>query len=240
MSLITRYLSLLRLGLIHPSLIPLVWKLKRTRRTYLSYAALFSLAKSFRQVRRRQQQPVHAAEFGVGRGGSAILLAWLVARYGGRLTLFDVFGRIPAPTPIDGERAQRRYTGILTQESQEYYGNMPDLLDVVTHELREVCEPGRIVFVQGRYEDTLPQRASGEAFNLVHIDCDWYESSMVVYNYLREHLARKSIIQVDDYSDWEGSRRAFSDAVWLHQYHTHLIDGALVIDTVRDKQGKLI
>jgi hypothetical protein len=117
---------------------------------------------------------------------------------------------------------------------------MPDLLDVVTHELREVCEPGRLVFVQGRYEDTLPQRASGEAFNLVHIDCDWYESSMVVYNYLREHLAQKSIIQVDDYSDWEGSRRAFSDAVWLHQYHTHLIDGALVINTVRDKQGKLI
>ena len=233
MSLITRYLSLLRLGLIHPSLIPLVWKLKRTRRTYLSYAALFSLAKSFMQVRRRQQQPVHAAEFGVGRGGSAILLAWLVARYGGKLTLFDVFGRIPAPTAIDGERAQQRYDGILTSESQDYYGNLPDLLDVVKRELADVCDLAHIVIVQGRYEDTLPVSKDNNVFSQVHIDCDWYESSMVVYQYLRERLLPGAIIQVDDYSDWDGSRRAYQEAGWINQYQTTLVDGALVIDTAR-------
>jgi hypothetical protein len=234
------YLSLARLGLIHPSLMVLTWNIKRKKRTYLSYATLYSLARGFIQAKARQAEPIQVAEFGVGRGGSALLLAWLVARYGGNLTLFDVFGRIPAPTPIDGERAQQRYAGILAHESQDYYGNMPDLLELITKELREVCESERLVLVQGQYEDTLPQRASSEVFNLVHIDCDWYESSMVVYRYLKEHLAPKSIIQVDDYSDWEGSRRAFQDAGWINQYHTYLVDGALVIDSARDKAGKSI
>jgi hypothetical protein len=240
MTIITRYMSLARLGWIHPSLMVLAWNLKRTRRTYLSYATLYSLARSFLQVKARHAQPVQAAEFGVGRGGSAILLAWLVERYGGRLTLFDVFGRIPAPTKIDGKHAQQRYAGILTQEGQDYYGNIPDLLEVVIRDLGEVCDLGRIAIVQGRYEDTLPKRVETDLYSQVHIDCDWYESSLVVYNYLRQRLLPGAIIQVDDYSDWEGSRRAFQDAGWLSQYHARLVDGALVIDTSRDKAGNPI
>jgi hypothetical protein len=240
MMVFNRYVNLARLGLIHPSLMVLAWNLKRTRRTYLSYATLYSLARSFMQVKSRHPQPVQIAEFGVGRGGSAIMLAWLVQRYGGKLTLFDVFGRIPAPTEIDGKRAQQRYAGILTEESQDYYGNIPDLLEVVTRDLEEVCDPARIVIVQGRYEETLPQQKETDIYNQVHIDCDWYESSLVVYNHLRGRLLPGAILQVDDYSDWEGSRRAFQDAGWLSQYQTRLVDGALVIDTARDKAGKLI
>jgi len=227
----SRYLNLARLGWIHPSLMILAWNLKRTGRTYLSVAALYSLARSFMQVKARHHQPVQVAEFGVGRGGSALLLAWLVQRYGGKLTLFDVFGRIPAPTPIDGALAQQRYAGILNAESPDYYGNMPDLLDVVKQELEEVCDPQRINIVQGRYEDTLPPRQEKAAYSLVHIDCDWYESSMVVYNYLKSRLQPGAILQVDDYSDWEGSRRAFQDTDWLNPYPTRLVDGTLVIDT---------
>jgi predicted O-methyltransferase YrrM len=233
MSWINRYLSLLRLGLIDPSLLVFVWKIKRTHRTYLSYATLYSLVKSFIQTKRRHKQPNHVAEFGVGRGGSAILLAWLVAHHGGKLTLYDVFGRIPAPTAIDGERAQQRYVGILTNESQDYYGNMPDLLDTVKRELAEVCDLSQIEFVQGRYEDTLPQSTDKNEFSQVHIDCDWYESSMVVYHYLQGRLLPGAIIQVDDYSDWDGSRRAYQEASWINQYHATLVDGALVIDTGR-------
>jgi hypothetical protein len=155
------------------------------------------------------------------------------------LTLFDVFGRIPAPTAVDGAGAQRRYNGILTQERQDYYGNMPNLLEVVKRELAEVCDLSRIVIVQGRYEETLPQRKDTCVFSQVHIDCDWYESSMVVYEYLRQCLSPGAIIQVDDYSDWEGSRRAYQEAAWLNHYQTRLVDGALVIDTAGEKSGKL-
>jgi hypothetical protein len=228
-----RPLSLLRLGLIHPSLVILAWKLKRTRRTYLSYPTLHSLVRSFMQVKRRHPQAIHVAEFGVGRGGSAIMLAWLVARYGGKLTLFDVFGRIPAPTAIDGERAQQRYVGILTNESQDYYGNLPDLLEIVKRELAKVCDLSQITFVQGRYEETLPLSSDKNEYSQVHIDCDWYESSMVVYQYLRGRLQSGAMLQVDDYSDWDGSRRAYQEAGWINQFQTTLVDGALVIDTGR-------
>ena len=233
MPIFSRSLSLLRLGLIHPSLMVVVWKLKRTHRTYLSYATLYSLAHNFVQVKRRQKQPNHVAEFGVGRGGSAIMLAWLVARYGGKLTLFDVFARIPAPTAIDGERAQQRYDGILTNESQDYYGNIPNLLEIVQRELAEVCDPAQIEIIQGRYEETLPWSTDKNMFSQVHIDCDWYESTMVVYRYLRERLLPGAIIQVDDYSDWDGSRRAYQEADWINKYPATLVDGALVIDTGR-------
>lgn len=231
MSMMRRTLALLRLGLIHPRLAHLAWKLKRSHHTYLSYAALHSLAKSFMQVKRRRPQAIHVVEFGVGRGGSAMLLAWLVARYGGKLTLFDVFGRIPAPTAIDGERARQRYAGILTEESQDYYGNLPDLLEIVKRELAEVCDLSKITFVQGRYEETLPSSTDPHRFSQVHIDCDWYESSMVVYRYLQGRLLPGAMLQVDDYSDWDGSRRAYHEAEWINQYPATLVDGALVIDT---------
>lgn len=240
MHVFSRFLNLARLGWIHPSLMVFAWNLRRTGRTYLSAAALYSLARCFMQVKNRHPQPVQVAEFGVGRGGSALLLAWLVQRYGGKLTLFDVFGRIPAPTEIDGEQALQRYAGILNAESPDYYGNIPDLLDVVKRELGEVCDPKQIVIVQGRFEDTLPLQLDNEAYGLVHIDCDWYESSVVVYKYLKNNIQPGAILQVDDFSDWEGSRRAFQDADWLNPYHTRNVDGALVIDTARRRSGAAI
>lgn len=225
--------SLARLGGIHPELAALTWKLKRTRRTYLSFATLHSLAHNYMLVRQRHPQPLQVAEFGVGRGGSAALLAWLVGHFGGKLTLYDVFGRIPAPTEQDGARAQDRYQVILNQEGQEYYGNIPDLLQVVLKDLHAVCDPARIEIVQGKYEDTLTRLDDQRAFSQVHIDCDWYESSMAVYHYLQERLRPGAIVQVDDYSNWDGSSRAFEDAGWLSQYYTWIVDGALVIDTAR-------
>ncbi len=233
MASINSVISLIRLGGIHPGLAALAWKLKHTRRTYLSYATLHSLARNYMLVRRRHTQPIEVAEFGVGRGGSASLLAWLVDHYGGRLSLYDVFGRIPAPTEQDGARAQDRYQVILNQEGQNYYGNIPDLLDVVLKDLHAVCDPAKIEIVQGRYEETLTRLNDQRAFSQVHIDCDWYESSMAVYHYLRERLRPGAILQVDDYSNWDGSSRAFQDAGWLAQYRTWVVDGALVIDTER-------
>ncbi len=236
----TKIFSLIRIGMINPGLMALAWKLKRSKRTYLGYAALYSLARSFLLQKKQQEEQVQVAEFGVGRGGSAILLAWLVERYGGRLTLYDLFGRIPAPTEIDGDRAQQRYEDILTKEASDYYGNIPDLLSVVTKELQEVCRLERIDFVPGRYEETLNDAQDGRTFNLVHIDCDWYESSMAVYRYLRSRVKTGAIIQVDDYSNWDGSSRAFKDAGWLSEYRTRIVDGVLVIDTAYGRDGQLI
>lgn len=224
-------IALARLGMIDTRLMRLAWHLKKSRKTYLTYSTLLSLAQSFYLARTRRQQPAQIAEFGVGRGGSAILLGWLVGQHGGILTLYDVFGRIPPPTPEDGERAQKRYQVILTGESREYYGNIPNLLSVILSELRAVCRSDQVEIVQGRYEELLTRPRDKRSFDLVHIDCDWYESYKAVLTYLQGNLSPGAILQMDDYSNWQGSTSTVDEAEWLNHFKRRLVDGALVIDT---------
>jgi hypothetical protein len=227
----TNITAFIRLGLVDYRLMLLAWNLKRAKRTYLSYATLNSLACNVSKLQKRANHPLQISEFGVGRGGSATLLAWMVNKYRGRLTLYDVFGRIPAPTAQDGERAIHRYDVILEQEEKDYYGNINNLLEVVSRDLYRVCAQDRIEIIQGRYEEILPGLCDQREFDFVHIDCDWYKSSMAVYQYLRSRLRPGAIIQIDDYSNWDGSKRAYQDAGWLDSFHTHIVDGALVVDT---------
>jgi hypothetical protein len=234
---IQNYLALLQLGLLDPRLLVLAWRLKRSQRTYLSSPKLLSFLQSFRLLQQRCQTPLHIAEFGVGRGGSAVFLAWLVGHDGGTLTLHDVFGRIPAPTDKDGERAQDRYETILHKESADYYGNIPDLLNLILEEIQTVCNLKQVEIVQGLYEDTLPKLTRQNHFDFVHIDCDWFESSKVVLAYLQHNIHPGAIIQVDDYSNWQGSRMAVEEAGWLEHFGRKLVDGALVIDTGTNRSG---
>lgn len=222
--------AFIQLGLFHPGLLLLTWRVKRHKKTYLTYGKLFSLASSFRNLHKHALIPLEVSEFGVGRGGSAMLLAWLVGHYGGRLTLFDVFGRIPAPSDKDGQRAFDRYQVILNNEKDNYYGNVPDLIDVIKEEIRDVCDLTRVTFIQGKYEETLPSLTTNHAFNLVHIDCDWYESSKAVFDFLQYNLQPEAILQVDDYSNWQGSHIAVDEAEWLKPSNFRLVDGALVLE----------
>jgi len=231
--MLKRFISFLRIGLINPRLLLFVWQIKREKKTFLCYTKLLSLITSYFEARKRATGPIMVAEFGVGRGGSAALLAWLVQKYGGRLVLYDIFGRIPAPTDKDGERAQERYRIILHHEKDSYYGNIPNLFEVIQKEIAEVCDPSRVEYVRGRYEETLPGLEDDYVFNLVHIDCDWYESSQAVLRYLQTRLSPGAILQVDDYSNWEGSNRALNEAEWLKGYGRKLVEGALHIDMAK-------
>jgi len=236
--MINKWISLLKLAILEPRLARLAWQVKRSKKTFLSWPKLLRFVESFHLLRKRWPgKSLQVAEFGVGRGGSAILLGWLVDRYGGRITLYDVFGQIPAPTEMDGEQARQRYEKILHREGQEYYGNVPDLMEVVLREISHVCSRNRIETIQGRYEDVLPVQTAEKAFDLVHIDCDWYESSRAVLAYLKDHLSPGAILQIDDYGHWQGSRKAFDEAGWLDRYQSRPVDEALVVDTGHEKQS---
>jgi len=226
-----KYTSELKIALIDPRLLLLTREVKNSGKTFLDYSRLLSLAESVKQVNQEITGELQLAEFGVGRGGSATILAWLVDRFGGKLSLFDVFSRIPPPSDSDGELAQARYQNISQSESSEYYGNIPDLLGTLKAELGEVCSLDQIEFIQGKYEETLPALTGKRAYNFVHIDCDWYESTKAVHDYLKSNISENAIIQIDDYSFWPGTRNATDDAEWLHKYKKEIIEGALVIDT---------
>jgi O-methyltransferase len=152
-----------------------------------------------------------------------------VHRYGGTLTLFDVFGRIPEPSEKDGDRAHARYRIITQHEADTYYGNVPTLLDDIRHDLKKVCDLHKVKFVQGRYEETLPQEQGGP-YHMVHIDCDWYESVRAVLTFLEPKLSPGAILQIDDYSNWQGSRASVDEAEWLAPYKRWVVGGPLVID----------
>jgi len=229
---ISKYVSLLKIGLYNRHLLSLVWGLKNKKKTYLTTPKLWSFVECVRQASERHpSRPLQIAEFGVGRGGSAAVLAWLANRYGGTLTLFDMFGRIPSPGGKDGDQAHERYKIILNNESKEYYGNISNLLEVINQELSNVCDLNQVEFVQGKYEDTLPLQQQARAFDFVHIDCDWYESSKMVLAYLQNNLNLGAMLQVDDYSNWQGSQLATDETEWLHGCRKWLVDGALIVDT---------
>jgi hypothetical protein len=231
-SIVSNLISFLRLGLIHPWLLLTAYTAKKDKKTYLTYSKLLSLATSFREVQKRSSGTLDVAEFGVGMGGSASVLGWLVGHFGGTLTLYDVFGRIPPPTEPDGAAAKDRFQKILMEEDpDQYYGNIPNLIDLIQSDLTRVCRAEQIEFIQGKYEDTLPDERD-RAYHLVHIDCDWYESTNAVFCFLKENLSPGAIIQLDDYAYWPGPKMVFDQAEWLRGAKRWLVAGALVIDTV--------
>jgi O-methyltransferase len=228
--------GLWKLGRIDRGLMGYARKLKQDQHTFLSYLQLASLAESFVRLRRSSNTGIQAAEFGVGRGGSAMLLAWLVNRYGGSLDLYDVFARIPAPSMEDGQAAQSRYQTILERENGDYYGNIPDLLSVIQAEMSAVCPPEKVIFHPGKYEELLPRLTDENRFNLVHVDCDWYESARAVLQYLHQRLEAHAVLQIDDYYYWQGAKKAADEAVWLSPFARRQIDGAIVIDLARPRK----
>ena len=223
--------ELLGMSLKHPGLLPHFLRIKRQKKTFLNNHTLPGIALHIDKVHQRFQSALNIAEFGVGRGGSAIVMAWMIRKYGGHLSLYDVFERIPPPTDKDGLQALERYDVIKNNEAADYYGNIPDLLTVIRKEIHQVCDPNQVAFIQGRYEDTLPEDHSDQRFHFVHIDCDWYESSKVVFSFLENRIMPGAIIQIDDYSYWAGSKLAVDETSWLQPYHRKIVGGALVLDT---------
>lgn len=230
-----QYLYLLKITFIDPRLAILVRKIKKSNYTFLGYPRLYSLITSFILAAGRKNAPLYVAEFGVGRGGSAMILAWLIDRFGGSMALFDVFGRIPPPTSDDGNDAQIRYQKISQDESSDYYGNLGDLISTIRNELYTICKPNQVTFVQGIFEDTLPNYQPQSGYDLIHIDCDWYESTRTVLNHIQHNLSDVALIQIDDYEYWSGATKAVNEASWLTDYKRQIIEGALVIDMGLDK-----
>lgn len=225
-----KYLAYFKLFLIHPKLLFLARHIRTSQRTFLSYGKILSLVENFQKLRKNSSREFHIAEFGVGRGGSAMVFAWLIQQHGGTLHLFDVFGRIPSPSANDGEAAQKRYAEILHNEKETYYGNLPDLISIIKKEIAEVTSLENVEFIAGKYEDVLPALQNQPAYDLVHIDCDWYESTKSVLHFLEIHTKPNSIIQIDDYLHWKGSHLAVQEAGWLDLSTSRIIDDALVID----------
>ncbi|MEM7429031.1 MAG: TylF/MycF/NovP-related O-methyltransferase [Pseudomonadota bacterium] len=199
---------------ISESVKPLISRLRSDRITYLPDARLQSIIKCIDEVKAKCV-PGNFAEFGLALGGSGILIAnQLDANR--RFLGFDVFGMIPPPSDADGPDVHERYEIIRSGQSRgiggtgTYYGYRDDLLAEVSEAFTRhgVAPDGeRVLLHQGLFEDTI-HLLGEEPVAFAHIDCDWYDPSLLCLDEVAARMPEGGMMIVDDFQDWSGSRKA--------------------------------
>jgi hypothetical protein len=151
-------------------------------------------------------------ECGVWSGGSMLLAAHALMHFGDtsrRIYLYDTFAGMPKPDTID-----TRWDGVPALPTWEHhqrngrhwcYGGTQD------HVRRVVSSSGypedKLVFVEGKVEDTLPARRP-EQISLLRLDTDLYSSTYHELVHLYPLLAVGGILIIDDYGAFQGAKLA--------------------------------
>ena len=156
-----------------------------------------------------QDIPGHFVECGVAAGGTSALLAGVISRHSQRdrlLFAFDTFEGMPEPgkwDAHDGQPANDSGWGKGTCAAPE-----TSLMKAAAElDATEYVRP-----VKGLFADTLPaHRDEVSAIALLHVDGDWYQSTLDILENLYELVSPGGIIQIDDYGYWEGCRKAVEE-----------------------------
>jgi asparagine synthase (glutamine-hydrolysing) len=195
---------------------PTINKVRRDGLTYLPTARLASIARLTREIIAKTEDPT-LVEFGVALGGSSILMTELLSQNSkGHLFGYDMFGLIPPPSSSDGQDAHDRYGAIIAGKSiglkgQTYYGYQSNLQKkvIASFEAYGLPEEDRFTLIAGDFRESFlkPQKT----IDLMHIDCDWYDSVTFCLLQADTYLSVGGYIIVDDYGDYEGCRRAVTE-----------------------------
>ena len=147
---------------------------------------------------------------GVAAGGSsAVLAAALQAIPGGdhrRVYCFDTFRGLPKPGPMDTREGQ----------NAEALGWGEGTCAADVRSLMKVCDElgvGELVVpVEGLFEITLPEwRERVGPVAMLHMDGDWYSSTLQILEELYTQVLPEGVIQIDDYGYWDGCRSAVGE-----------------------------
>lgn len=160
-------------------------------------------------------------ECGVWKGGSMMAAALTLLRLGAQrpLVLYDTFGGMTAPTSEDvditGAAAQD-----LLKRTRDAGGKDPRayaaLDEVKANLLSTGYDGGRITFVRGPVEETLP-RVLPERISFLRLDTDWYQSTKHELEHLYPRLTPGGVLILDDYGYWRGSRQAVDEYFSEHR-----------------------
>ncbi len=196
-----------------PQVLETIARVRRERLTFLSERKLIELAAETVLLAERGIAGA-VVEAGCALGGSALVLA--AAKEPERpLYLYDLFGMIPLPGPLDGWKAwwltlQNRLGLRKGHGGEKYYGYEPDLLGKILSTFRAYeldPEHNHVTPVKGRHEATLAEPPPF-AVALAHVDSDWYRSVEAGVRALAPALAVGGRIVFDDYYSFPGCRRA--------------------------------
>ena len=166
-------------------------------------------------------------ECGVWRGGSMMAVAKSLRWLGENkrtLHLFDTFEGMTPPTDndveFDGQSAEVLLASSDKSDAESVWCHAP--LEGVRAVLSETgYDMDKLVFVQGRVEDTLPN-AAPERIALLRLDTDWYESTRHELEHLYPRLVPGGVLIIDDYGHWQGARKAVDEYIAEHRLQIHL------------------
>jgi O-methyltransferase len=179
--------------------------------TMTSPERMYALFKAVEYVV-RNRIPGDLVECGVWKGGSSMMMALALAHFGDTtrtLYLYDTFAGMPAPGELDVDDKGR--AGAATWESMQRDDHNEwcfSPLDEVKRNLAGTGYPAdRVVYVQGKVEDTIPGTLPGPTA-LLRLDTDWYASTRHELEHLYPALVPGGVLLLDDYGAWKGARQA--------------------------------
>jgi len=152
--------------------------------------------------------PGDVVECGVWRGGSSMLAALALQKFGDigrKVYMFDTFEGMTPPSEND-----KRYDGVAAAAIWDHVRACASLDDVRTNIARTNLPADRFVLVKGPVEHTIPS-ARPNAISLLRLDTDWYESTKHELDHLYPQLSEGGVLIIDDYGHWEGARRAVDE-----------------------------
>jgi O-methyltransferase len=167
--------------------------------------SLFNLAREACVLDR----PGNFVECGVAAGGSSALLASVIKKYSSRPRLiysFDTFEGMPPATKEDA------HLGTPAEATGWGQGTCAAPIDSLLEAARKLEAKEFVRPMKGLFAQTLPvAKTEIGPVAFLHVDGDWYSSTMDVMNHLYEQVLPGAAIQVDDYGFWEGCKKAIDD-----------------------------
>ena len=156
-------------------------------------------------------------EFGVNRGDSFVSAYYFAQRSG--LTsmnfyAFDSFQGLPEIKGIDGEGFAHFREGTFACDMEEFRRIIS----------RKGVDLNRATLVPGWYDKVLNEETKGKlplkAAAVVWVDCDLYESTVPVLDFITDYLQNGTILIFDDWFSFRGDpnrgeRKAFTE--WLNK-----------------------
>jgi O-methyltransferase len=155
-------------------------------------------------------------EFGVARGGSAMLIALTLKDLGVEdrdIYLYDLFGTRPKYGEWDVEMHSGKsvgdYYALVDQGDRDAMKNWEFYSEAeVMQNLRSTgYNPNRIHLIRGDVCETLNDFSHTEVA-LMRLDTDFYESTKHELTSLYPKLSKNGVMIIDDYGHWLGARRA--------------------------------
>lgn len=176
---------------------------------------IYALARAVEYVVARNV-PGALVECGVWRGGSMMAVALTLLRLGNtdrELLLFDTFEGMTEPGDEDVKHTGERAADLLSHPVSGTKHRAAAPLDEVREAVLGVGYPeGRVRFIKGPVEETLPAHAP-EEIALLRLDTDWYSSTKHELVHLYPRLVSGGVLIIDDYAYWQGARKAVDEYV---------------------------